>query len=129
MTTELLEIRNYGDVCKKLGIRQFTTMDFIKFPREQRKKLLAVHKIHNIAKLFNGDWKIKWEDYNQRKWYPYFTTDPDAGLGCVFDGSSYHYGDSYGQVSFYKDEATSDHCGKLFIEIYLDLFTNIESEE
>lgn len=122
MDTELLEVRNYSDVCNGLGIKELRITDFLKFPSDQRRKLLAAHKILNIAKLFNGDWILNWKDDDQRKWYPYFTTDSSTGLGWVFRGSHCCVVFSYGQVSFYKDEQTSNHCGELFLEIYVDLF-------
>lgn len=118
MTKELKDIENYSDVCRILGIRELTEASLHQIPMNQRRKLLAAHKIMNIAKLFNGDWKIDWSDMDQRKWYPYF--DYKEGHCWCFLYSDCQYGCSYAQVAFFKDEQTSNHCGELFIEIYRD---------
>jgi len=121
MNPELLEIRNYSDVCKKLGTRELRILDFSRFPVHQQKKLLLVHKISNIAKLFNENFEFNWDDTSQYKWYPYFYKDSSTGLGWVFDLSYCHDGSSDGQVAFYKDRETSDFVGKLFLELYIEL--------
>lgn len=118
MTKELEDIKDYSDVCKKLCIKELTEVSFHHVPMSQRKKLLAAHKIMNIARLFNGDWEVNWEDGSQRKWYPYF--EYEAGPGWCFFYSNYRDAYSSAQVAFYKDENTSNHCGRLFISIYKD---------
>lgn len=113
------KINNYSDVCKELNIEELDEDNFSFLPKEQRKKQLAFHKIQNIIKLFNEDWKINWKDQNQYKYYPYFQIDGSGGL--VFDCSHYHYHGFHFGVGFYKDKETSDFCGKKFIKIYKNL--------
>lgn len=94
------EIRNYSDVCKKLGENE------VYCPYQQ---------IKQIEKLFNGDWKKNWDNKNQSKYYPYFE---QKSSGLVFYYSYSCYDDFSGQVAVYKDSKTSDFVGKTFIDIY-----------
>ncbi len=97
------KIKNYSDVCSELG---------------EDKETCPYKKIKQIEKLFNGNW-IKDFSGNQKNWYPYF--EYKAGLGLVFCGSDDSYGYSYCVVAFYKDEKTSNFCGKTFQDIYNQL--------
>ncbi len=111
------EIKDYGDVCWALGVEVLTINDFNFLPKEQRLKTLSFHKIQNICTLFNEDWILNWDDSKQQKWFPYHQKQAS---GWVFDASYYRYDFSVAAAGFYKDEKTSDHCGKLFLDVYND---------
>lgn len=112
------KIKNYSDVCKELNEKEFTLDSLTSLPEYLRIKTLAFLKIKQIEKLFNGDWKPKF-DGKQYNYYPYFT---GIGLGMVFYGSYDSCDFSYGQVTFYKDKETSNFVGKTFIDIYRELY-------
>lgn len=109
------KVKTYGDVCKFLPIKELTIEDFDFLPEEQRLKSLNFHKLQNIAKLFNGTWKINWKDSKQEKWYPWFDTNSS---GLVFGGSGCDRGYSYGTVAYFPDRETSDYIGKTFLDLY-----------
>ena len=111
------KIRSYSDVCKELKIKELLLSDFSFLPVDQQLKTLNFHKLKNIEKLFNENWKVNWADSNQTKWYPWFRYKKSlAGLGFIDSGCNYDY--SYGAVAFFKDEKTSNFIGKTFIDVY-----------
>lgn len=113
-------ITTYKQVCKALAIKELTLSDFSFLPVEDRKKALAFHKLQQIAKLFNGDWKIDWENTSQFKYYPYFVL-ASGGLGFSVSASCSGCGSA---VVYFKDRETSDYVGKTFLSIYKDFNEN-----
>lgn len=97
-------ITSYKDVCIELG---------------EPEETCPYKKIKQIEKLFNRDWVKDWSNKNQKKYYPYF--EHLTGSGWVFRASSYRCYFSDGQVAFYKNEETSDFCGRTFTKEYSEL--------
>lgn len=110
--------KTYTEVCKKLKVKELKLKDFIEFGEDAR-KMLAFHKIKNLERLFNGDWKADLKNPNQNKYYPYFTVNSSGGF--VFYGC--YYGDSAfaGHAGLFKDSRTAEFVGKTFPDIYQDL--------
>ena len=97
----------------KKSVAGFNTPDELAY---KQKKL--------IAKVLQEDWKARWDDLDQKKWFPVFKWVP--GSGFVFSYSDYGYGDActaVGSRFCFKDEATSDYFGKQFIEIHRKCLT------
>lgn len=118
LQNNLFEITTYKQVCEKLGVKELTLKDFDFLPEEQRNKALTTHKIMNLEKLFNGNWKVNFKDDSQYKWYPYFNY---KNGGSVFFDSGYLISTFRGEAAFYKYKEVSDHVGKHFSDIYKDL--------
>lgn len=112
-------IKNYSDVCRELGEPQVNPIMFHRIPLRYRKKLIAYTKLQQIARLFNGDWEIDWNNTSQYKYYPYF--EVSTGRGLVFFDSCYLCSSSDVVVAFFKNREISDFVGRAFIEIYIDL--------
>jgi len=70
--------------------------------------------------LFNGNWVKNWDDFNQKKYYPYFNFNPASFGSFGFFFSDYCYYCSCAVVAVYKDEKTSNYVGKTFYNIYKD---------
>lgn len=114
----LKEIKDYADVHIKLERELLREDDFRFLPEDQIKKMLAFHKIKNIEKLLNGNWKADFNDGNQRKWYPYFEK---ASRGWRLYCCSCLDVASAGQVAFYETEEKARFAGTKFLNIYIDL--------
>ncbi len=105
---DLFSITTYKEVCELL---------------KEKEETCPYKKIKQIEKLYNGDWKKDWNNFDQRKHYPYFNFK--ASLGVVGFNGSYDAGYySHGQVAFYKDQKTSDYVGKTFWLIYKEFIEN-----
>ena len=112
-------VSTYKEVCKILEEKELTICDFNHLPEYMRVKQLAIAKLIQICKLFNGIWKLNWKDCNQRKWRPYFDL---WSSGWVFTGSySYIYNNSHAEVVYFESEEISNYIGKTFLDIYKDV--------
>lgn len=102
LTSDFLfeNVKNYSDVCHLLN---------------EAPETCPYRKIKQIEKLFNGGWIKDWSDGGQRKWYPYFETKASS---LVFYYSDCNYGGFDGRVAYYKDEETSNFCGRTFLDVY-----------
>lgn len=73
------EIKSYEDACKVLGVQPISENAVAAFPAEDRKSMLAYHKLTIITRAINGGWKPDWDNTNQYKYYPIFYYE-NAGL-------------------------------------------------
>lgn len=48
------EIKSYEDACKVLGVQPISENAVAAFPAEDRKSMLAYHKLTIIARAING---------------------------------------------------------------------------
>lgn len=96
-------VKSYTDVCK-----------YLKEPSESDPYL----QLKQIAKLFNGGWKPKFND-SQDNWYPYFRYIPGDGL--VYDRILKDNDDFLSAVFYYKNESIATYIGKTFVNIYKNL--------
>lgn len=115
----LKEIKDYADVHIALERELLREDDFRFLPEDQIKKMLAFHKIKNIEKLLNGNWKADFNDSSQRKWYPYF--EKVSGEAWRLHCCDFRYFSSDGQVAFYETEEKARFVGTKFLDIYIDL--------
>ena len=84
------EIKSYEDACKVLGVQPISENAVAAFPAEDRKSMLAYHKLTIIARAINGGWKPDWNNRSQYKYYPVFYYE-NAGLSSAnaYDADSY----------------------------------------
>lgn len=114
----LANIRNYSDVCRVLGITELNIDDFYFIPEHKRASIFATHQLTNIVELFNLGWKPNFENHNEYKYLPYF--QKQSG-GWVFIGSYlFRDGSDCSAGLYYKERHISDHCVRLFIDIYIN---------
>ena len=89
-------IKSYEDACKVLGVQPISENAVAAFPAEDRKSMLAYHKLTIIARAINGGWKPDWNNRSQYKYYPVFYYE-NAGLSfaTTFNAVSYTHLDVY----------------------------------
>ncbi len=81
--------------------------------------ILADIEAKLIAKALQGDWQADFDNKQQKKWSQWFIWSAGSGFG--FSGSGYyfvHTDANVGSRFCFKDEKTSDHFGRHFIEIH-----------
>lgn len=115
----LKKIKDYADIHITLKRELLREDDFRMVPEDQIKRVLAFHKIKNIEKLLNENWIPDFNNYDQRKWYPYFEK---ASGGWRLYSCSYCFDSSHGQVAYYETEEKARFAGTKFLNIYIDLF-------
>lgn len=116
------EIKSYEDACKVLGIQPISDNAVAAFPAEDRKSMLAYHKLTIIARAINGGWKPDWNNVNQYKYYPVFYYE-SAGLSFASTYSAASATNAYlGSRLCFKTEAMSDYAAATFADLYTDFY-------
>lgn len=112
------EIKSYEDACKVLGIQPISDNAVAAFPAEDRKSMLAYHKLTIIARAINGGWKPDWNNVNQYKYYPVFYYE-SAGLSCALTSRAASCTlASFGSRLCFHDSETARYAGNTFTELY-----------
>lgn len=126
------EIKSYEDACKVLGVQPISENAVAAFPKEDRKSMLAYHKLTIIARAINGGWKPDWNDRTQYKYYPVFYYE-NAGLSfaatCITASHTTAY---FGSRLCFQTEAMSDYAAATFADLYTDFYclpASVEKEE
>lgn len=126
------EIKSYEDACKVLGIQPISENAVAAFPKEDRKSMLAYHKLTIIARAINGGWKPDWNDRTQYKYYPIFFYE-NAGLSSANTAYTASTAAAYiGSRLCFKTEAMSDYAAATFADLYTDFYclpASVEKDE
>lgn len=116
------EIKSYEDACKVLGIQPISENAVAAFPKEDRKSMLAYHKLTIIARAINGGWKPDWNDRTQYKYYPIFYYK-NAGLSCANTLNAASFTSAhFGSRLCFQTEAMSDYAAATFADLYTDFY-------
>ncbi|NCB68488.1 MAG: hypothetical protein EOM47_06530 [Bacteroidia bacterium] len=110
-------IKTIEDACNVTGMP--ATPEFNEVPEELREYMKAVYEAVVITKALVGNWKPDWNDWSQRKWFPWF--DRLSSGGFVF-------GDTYCAYSFavagrasrlcFPTEELAEYAGRHFTDVY-----------
>ena len=126
------EIKSYEDACKVLGVQPISENAVAAFPKEDRKSMLAYHKLTIIARAINGGWKPDWNDRTQYKYYPIFYYE-NAGLSYANTINSASITAAYiGSRLCFQTEAMSEYAAATFADLYTDFYclpASVEKEE
>ena len=105
-----------------MGIQPISENAVAAFPKEDRKSMLAYHKLTIIARAINGGWKPDWNDRTQYKYYPVFYYEI-AGLSCAnTDSAATHTYARIGSRLCFQTEAMSDYAAATFADLYTDFY-------
>lgn len=124
------EIKSYEDACKVLGVQPISENAVAAFPAEDRKSMLAYHKLTIIARAINGGWKPDWNNRSQYKYYPVFYYE-NAGLSFAAYAASGTFA-RFGSRLCFQTEAMSDYAAATFADLYTDFYclpASVEKEE
>ena len=115
--TPMESIKTLEDALNVTGLP--VTPEFNEVPEELREYFKAVYEAVVITKAIVGDWKADWNDWSQRKWFPWFEMQSSGGF--VFDGTSYDYSGAYaGDASrlCFPTEEMAEYAGRTFTDVY-----------
>ena len=115
--TQMESIKTVEDALNVTGMP--ATPEFNEVPEELREYFKAVYEAVVITKALVGNWKADWNDWDQRKWFPWF--DMQSAGGFVFDGTyydlSYATAGSASRLCFPTEEM-AEYAGKTFTDVY-----------
>lgn len=124
------EIKSYEDACKVLGVQPISENAVAAFPAEDRKSMLAYHKLTIIARAINGGWKPDWNNRSQYKYYPVFYYE-NAGLSFALTDTAASAAYVGSRLCF-QTEAMSNYAAATFTDLYTDFYclpASVEKEE
>lgn len=118
-------IKTFEAACKALKLDPATVLPATdNLPNG--KEILAAAKLFIIVQAQNGKRVFDWNDWNQRKYYPWFDmekTEDNPG------GFRLHYVDFYSASSnvgsrlCFHTREEAEHIAETFIDLYRDLMT------
>lgn len=115
-TKTMESIKTVEDALNATGMP--STPEFNEVPEEMRGYFKAVYEAVAITKALVGDWKADWNDWNQRKWFPWFEMSSGS---FVFGGTYCAYSDAgAGSASrlCFPTKEMAEYAGRTFTDIY-----------
>jgi hypothetical protein len=115
------KVTSFEAACEIRGIDPNNLPDLGLINEEFRTPIIAQYKLMIIRDAIVGDWRPDYNNYGQRKWYPWFYMDSP---GFRFDGSGYSCAYALagaGSRLCFKTEEQSDYCAQTFIELWCEL--------
>jgi hypothetical protein len=116
-------IKCFDDVLAELKINR---EDFTNSCKGLEPDEIAYRMAKLVARAFNGEeWVPDWTNYNEYKYFPYFTMGSPAGVGFAYYGyDGWRTGSCVGSRLAFKSSDHASYAGKLFEqEIYKPLLT------
>lgn len=116
-------IRTFEDACKELGIDPLALPVVTGLPEKHQKAIVAHYKLVIIAEAINDGWTPNWKDYDQYKYYPWFSVEANdeqpSGFGLSCGGYDYAYSiaDVGSRLCYFSRDAAKA-AGKQFKELY-----------
>lgn len=117
-------IKTFEDACKALNIKPEDVLHSAHSDALQKdiKAVNAFMKLTIIARALNEGWEPNWNDWNERKYYPWFNmgdrnASPGVGFSC-HDFVTGHVASSVSSRLCYKNYDLAQYAGKQFIELY-----------
>jgi len=117
------KVKSFEDACQLLGIEP-NVPEVSMLPENHKKAIVAHYKLVIIAEAVNEGWKPNWDNWDERKYYPWFDLEGSSS-GAGF--SYYDYGvrvttSSVGSRLCFKTWELAEYIGKTFIDLYKDYF-------
>ena len=111
------QVKSYEDVCKIKNIDPINSLPFPEPATAEEKAINGFTKIIRAIEVLNEGWKPDWEDWNQRKYYPWW----NSGSGSGFSYLVYDFVRSsspLGSRLVLKSRELAEHIAEHFIDDY-----------
>ena len=117
------KVKSFEDACQLLGIEP-NVPEVSMLPENHQKAIVAHYKLVIIAEAVNEGWKPNWDNWDERKYYPWFDLEgSSSGAGFSYDDCDVWYANSLvGSRLCFKTWELAEHIGKTFIDLYKDYF-------
>ena len=117
------KVKSFEDACQLLGIEP-NVPEVSMLPENHQKAIVAHYKLVIIAEAVNEGWKPNWDNWDERKYYPWFDLEgSSSGAGFSYDDCDVWYSHSnVGSRLCFKTWELAEHIGKTFIDLYKDYF-------
>lgn len=119
-------LETFEAACEVVGIDSKNIPNITNLPIGHAKAIISTYMLFVIleAAWKHKNEKIDWNNYDQRKYYPWFDMESSSGsasgfscLGCFCDGSL----SAVGSRLVFPDSETAEYVGKTHLQLYKDL--------
>lgn len=117
------QIASFEQACEALNIAT-TLPDVSALPEKHQKAIISHYKLIIIAQALNEGWEPDWNNWEERKYYPWFDLENydkenTSGFGFSYGG----YGNSrtstdVGSRLCFKSWELAKYAGEIFIDLY-----------
>ncbi|MBO9671985.1 MAG: hypothetical protein J7577_00965 [Sphingobacteriaceae bacterium] len=118
----LENIKTYEDICKIDGVDPIKSLPYPNATDSEETAVNSFAKVIRINRVLNDGWKPDWNNYEERKYYPWFDMEDYEGQsGAGFSCNYYVYGRAYSAVGsrlVYKTREIAEFAGQTFLEEY-----------
>ncbi|WP_379963952.1 hypothetical protein [Epilithonimonas sp. UC225_85] len=117
------KVKSFEDACQLLGIEP-NLPEVSMLPENHQKAIIAHYKLVIIAQAINENWKPNWDNWNERKYYPWFDLEgSSSGSGFSYIGYVFWYTlSNVGSRLCFKTYQLAEYVGQTFIDLYKDYF-------
>ncbi|MCL1657435.1 hypothetical protein M2T79_12590 [Elizabethkingia miricola] len=117
------KVKSFEDACQLLGIEP-NVPEVSMLPENHKKAIVAHYKLVIIAEAVNEGWKPNWDNWDERKYYPWFDLEgSSSGAGFSYcDCDCWHAASGVGSRLCFKTWELAEYIGKTFIDLYKDYF-------
>ncbi|AJA67342.1 hypothetical protein MYRA21_0098 [Myroides sp. A21] len=124
MNTITDKIKTFEDACQALGVNIDVMPIGLPIELKHHLKALTAHtKLVIIAEALNEGWKPDWNNWNERKYYPWFEMGSPSVVGFSSDGcDTWNAYSNVGSRLCFKNRELAEYAGKQFESLYKDYF-------
>jgi hypothetical protein len=117
------KVKSFEDACQLLGI-ETKLPEVSMLPQNHQKAIIAHYKLVIISEVINEGWKPNWDNWDERKYYPWFDMEGcSSGSGfSYYDCGDWSTNSSVGSRLCFKTAELAKYIGETFIELYRDYF-------
>jgi hypothetical protein len=119
-------LESFEAACEVVGIDSKNVPNITNLPIGHAKALVSTYMLFVLSEAswkHKGE-KIDWNNYDQRKYYPWFDLEKYSGSASGFSYLVYNYDCSASAVSsrlVFPDRETAEYVGKMHLHLYKDL--------
>ena len=118
------KVKSFEDACQLLGIEP-NVPEVSMLPENHKKAIVAHYKLVIIAEAVNEGWKPNWDNWDERKYYPWFDLEgSSSGAGFSYGGYVGWYAyPTVGSRLCFKNRDLAKYAGQQFESIYKEFMT------
>ncbi len=119
-------LETFEAACEVVGIDSKNVPNITNLPIGHAKAIISTYMLFVISEAAwkQKNEKIDWNNYDQRKYYPWFDMESSSGSASGFSYYDYRCGNSGSTVGsrlVFPDSETAEYVAKTHLQLYKDL--------
>jgi hypothetical protein len=115
------KVKTYEDICKIDGVDPIKSLPYPDASNPEEQAVNSFAMAIRINRILNEGWQPDWNNWDERKYYPWFDMQGEAGSGVGFSCGAYGYGCTHSAVGsrlVFKTRELAEFAGKTFLSVY-----------